>query len=78
MLTKPAPAFRGAVRGGVMVQHNGLDMKLNPLLPAFCTALLAIVPAVAVADSFTVKVDGLNRGQFDKVRISRKLDTRFA
>jgi Raf kinase inhibitor-like YbhB/YbcL family protein len=39
-------------------------MKLNGLLPAFCTALLATVPAVAVANSFTVKVDGLNRGQF--------------
>lgn len=44
-------------------------MKLNALLPAFGTALLAIVPAVAVADSFTVKVDGLNRGQFGNEQV---------
>jgi Raf kinase inhibitor-like YbhB/YbcL family protein len=44
-------------------------MKLNGLLPAFCTALLAAVPAVAVANSFTVKVDGLNRGQFGNEQV---------
>jgi Raf kinase inhibitor-like YbhB/YbcL family protein len=45
-------------------------MELNGLLPAVCcTALLATVPAIAVADSFTVKVDGLNRGRFENEQV---------
>ncbi|SKC96132.1 phospholipid-binding protein, PBP family [Burkholderia sp. CF099] len=41
-------------------------MRSNVLLRATCClpVLLAIVPAMAVAEPFTVKVDGLTRGQF--------------
>jgi len=45
-------------------------MKLNALLPTLiCTAWLTFVPAMAMADSFTVKVDGLNHGQFGNEQV---------